>query len=202
MLVRTAESNNNKKRKAIKTMEETRLTPLEERIVMTIARKSYSKDPDNRWTTQRELVDAVDSDLTVEDKLEWNDHDYNHCRRIWTIINNLNQTGRLEKIIVTKDYKYKLGTKKECQAYFKKLHKDAVLKLMRLSTLKKKYAQNGQETLFDLSLKKTENEAKVRTWLETLVPDILEIAKEEAEKAARKEKKRTCRQTIRQDTIG
>ncbi len=176
--------------------EENKLTPLEERIVMTIARKSYSKDPFNRWTTQRELVDAVEDDLTIIDKLEWNDHDYNHCRRIWTIINNLNQSGKLEKIIVTKDYKYKLGTKKECEAYFKKLHKDAVLKLMRLSTLKRKYAQNGQETLFDLSLKKTENEAKVRTWLETLVPDVLEIAKEEAEKAARKEKKNGTKKNV------
>lgn len=172
------------------------LSPMEWAIYRYIRKKSYlqTDNPDDKWTTQRELVDVVNSDLTINDKLEYNEGDYNHCRRLWTIINGINQSGKVQKIIVTKNYKYKLGTKKECKEYFRKLRKDALLKLVRLSVLERRMEQNGQGQLLSQDLNPITDESSARGFLESLVPEVIDAFNEERGKQEKKGRK-ACRNT-------
>lgn len=155
------------------------LSPLEWKVYRTIKRNTYSPLRENKWTSQLELVEAVNSDLTLDEVLNYNEKDYNHCRALWTIVNRINQSGLIPKIIVIKDYHYKLGNKAECKAYFAKQRRDALGKLTRLSTLERRMNKNGQGTILDNNLKPITDESSARKWLETLVPDVLEIMKEE-----------------------
>ena len=159
--------------------EKTELTALEKKIYNTIKHNTYSPLRENKWTSQRELVDAVNNDLALGESLNYNEKDYNHCRALWTIVNNINQSGLIPKIIVIKDYHYKLGNKAECKAYFAKQRRDALGKLKRLSTLERRMNKNGQGTILDNNLKPITDESSARKWLETRVPDVLEIMKEE-----------------------
>lgn len=162
------------------------LTPIEWFIYRYIRNKSLSADENDKWTTQRELVDAVNCDLSLGEQLEYNEDDYNHCRKLWTIINRINQSGRIQKIIVTKNYRYKLGTKKECEDYFKKLRKDALMKLARLSTLERRANSNGQGQILSQELNPITEESAARGWLESLVPEAIEVLREEQAKQTAK----------------
>ena len=174
--------------------QKTELSPIESKIYEYIRKKSYRLTPneDEKWTTQLELVDLVNSDLTLGEQLEYNENDYNHCRRIWTIINSINQSGLVDKIIVTKKYRYKLGNKEECEAYFKKTKRDAILKLMRVSTLKKRFKNNGQVYLFtfDKDGNPITPEEAAKNFTESLVPEVTEIIKEEIQKQRKKEEEK------------
>lgn len=169
------------------------LTPIERKIYGYIWKKSYrlTLDESEKWTTQRELVDYVNSDPSIGEQLEYNPRDYNHCRRIWTIINSINQSGLRQKIIVTKKYKYKLGTKEECEKYFAKTRRDAISKLMRISTLHKRYKNNGQMYLFtfDEEGNPITPEEAAKRFTESLVPDVTEVIKEKIQKQRKKEEK-------------
>ncbi len=160
--------------------EKTKLTALEEKIYKVIKHNTYSHLRENKWTSQRELVDAVNNDLTLEESLNYNEKDYNHCRALWTIVNNINKSGLADKIIVIKDYHYKLGNKAECEEYYAKQRRDALKKIVRSSALKRRMNKHGQGTILDKNLKPIiKDKASAMEWLETLVPDVLEMMKEE-----------------------
>lgn len=196
---------NNQERKAIKMKsekenEKKELSALEKKVYAFIWKKSYrlTTDEKEKWATQRELVDFVNSDPSIGEQLEYNENDYNHCRRLWTVINSINQSGLRQKIIVTKKYKYKLGTKEECLAYFAKTKKDAISKLMRISTLRKRYKNNGQAFLFtfDEEGNPISPEEAAKNFTESLVPDVAEIIKEEIQKQRKKELKNGAKKNV------
>lgn len=158
------------------------LSPIEWFVYRYIRRKTYQGGED-KWATQKELVEAINSDLSLGVTLEYNEDDYNHCRRLWTIINGINQSGRVPKIIVTKNYRYKLGNQAEVREYFKKQRKDALKKLARLRTLEKRASMNGQGVILDSTGKVIDDESTARRYFESLVPEMAEAMKEEARKA-------------------
>lgn len=158
------------------------LSPVEWLVYRYIRKKTYQGGED-RWTTQKELVDAINADPNIEVKLTYNEADYNHCRGLWTIINGINQSGRVPKIIVTKNYKYKLGNAAEVRDYFAKQRKDALKKLARLRTLERRASMNGQGTILDSEGKVIDEESTARRYFESLVPEMAEAMKEEARKA-------------------
>lgn len=155
------------------------LSPVEWLVYRYIRKKTYQGGED-RWTTQKELVDAINADPNIEVKLTYNEADYNHCRGLWTIINGINQSGRVPKIIVTKNYKYKLGNAAEVRDYFAKQRKDALKKLARLRTLERRASMNGQGTILDSEGKVIDEESTARRYFESLVPEMAEAMKEEA----------------------
>lgn len=116
------------------------LNDLEKKVYEVI----YDFSSRGKWASQKDIVDAVNADEKIGERLPYNDGDYNHCRRIWTIVNRINGSGAVDRIIVSRDYAYKLGTAEECRAYFKKQRNDALKKLVRLSILEDRYRRNGQ----------------------------------------------------------
>lgn len=165
---------------------EKKLTPLEWAVYRLIRDKSYRAEEkgDGGWITQREIVEAVNSDPSLKEKLVWTEDDYNHCRKLWTIVNRLNQSGRIQKIIVVKNYRYKLGTRDECEEYFAKLRKDALAKLARVSALEWRAKKDGQGRLLTDELNPIDGKSRARYWIEAFMPEMVEAF----EKATREEK--------------
>ena len=150
------------------------LTPLQTKVYTELLVASTAASEEDRWRTQRQLVDAVNADQEVGETLSYSEDDYNHCRKLWSVVNAINQSGCVDKIIVTKRYRYKLGTSRDCDEYFAKQRKDALKKLARITFPKRRAMADGQGILT--------GDDMVMRWLESLLPEAREAIEEEAGK--------------------
>lgn len=125
------------------------LTPLHWSVYRAIRANTLAGlDP----LTQRQLVDLVNADMESmghKERLAYNEKDYNHCRALHTICNDLNESPQVEKPISIRKYTYCLGTQEEDERYAAKLIRDGKRKLRRASIVINKIKKHGQGKLVD-----------------------------------------------------
>lgn len=103
---------------------------------------------ENRKTTQAEICEKISGYKYVESNAT-NDH----CTAIWSDINKINNDSTIDAVIITKRYKYWIGSKEETKAFLKKLWKDLSPRLQRYWFFVKKIGFDAQGSLFDKDLK-------------------------------------------------
>lgn len=118
-----------------------KLTPREWQVYRLI---KYNSLVEHRKTTQREIYEKVSG-------FTWNDSPlaHDHCTAIWTDIKNNNESFEHDKIIISDNFEYWVGSEQETNEYLDKLWNDLCPRLMRYWKYLNKTKQNGQGRLFD-----------------------------------------------------
>lgn len=106
----------------------------------------YNSLVEHRKTTQREICDKLS-----EYGYKWNDdiNVHDHCIAIWTDIKNNNESLEHDKIIISKNFEYWIGSKEETEQFLKDLWKQLEPRLSRYWRYYKKINQDRQGKLLD-----------------------------------------------------
>lgn len=115
-------------------------------------------------TTQRELCDLVEG-------LEYNEditaHD--HCSTIWNIINEINNSDEIDKIIISDNFEYWIGDEEETIEYLNTLWGRIVPKLKRYYNLLRKTKLDGQGKLLSNQLQPIDENSQARPYHEVYI---------------------------------
>lgn len=107
----------------------------------------YNSLVENRKTTQEEICEKIGGYHYI-DSTSTNDH----CTAIWSDINKINNDSSIDVVIITKRYKYWIGSKEETKEFLQKLWKDLSPRLQRYWFFVKKIGFDAQGSLFDKEL--------------------------------------------------
>lgn len=117
-----------------------------------------AKSPDT-WVSQEEIAANVTRKTrnangeVIEEEPYYELHEStsttNKCPMLFIDIEELNRSEEIQKIIVTKKYKYKLATKDEAAEYINYLQIKAKRMFKRAYSIQKKYSANGQGYFID-----------------------------------------------------
>lgn len=117
----------------------------------------------HRKTTQREICEKL-----KDYGYEWNDdikaHD--HCSAVWKDIKDNNESLEHDKIIISKNFEYWIGSKEETKQFLQKLWKDLSPRLSRYWKYLKKVEQDGQGKVLDKNLNPIDENSKARKFYE------------------------------------
>jgi len=115
----------------------------------------HDYDPNRATVSQRDLCDAVNYTMrrkgyadrlnyrpTVQNGGEGRNHD--GCSRLWQIIDDLNNSPRVDKIIISKNYTYHIANRKEAEAYHMSLIDKLVKYRDRAKIVFDKVQRDGQ----------------------------------------------------------
>ena len=72
-----------------------------------------------------------------------------HCRNLWTIVKEINESLEIDEIGVVDDYTYRIGTEEETKEYRNYLMKKLRKLVRRVQVIDKKMARNGKSFLVD-----------------------------------------------------
>ncbi len=123
------------------------LTPLHWSVYRAIRENTLGRNPP---LTQRQVVDLVNADMEKmghPERLPYVENDANHCRKLWDLVQDINDSPEIEKVIVVYKYTYFLGNEYETEWYRCKLRSDAIRKLVRAARVAQKTSRNGQGKL-------------------------------------------------------
>lgn len=117
-----------------------------------------------RKTTQMEICNAIS-------EYEWVDNDkvHDHCPTIWGDINALNFHPNIQKIIISDNFKYWIGTRKEVEAYCDKLWQSISPRLSRYWNIVKKMKLDGQGQIFSARGDLIDEDSKARSYIESFI---------------------------------
>ena len=95
------------------------------------------------WVEQQELLEALPelkrSETTSHDK----------CPKIWSLVQEINNSDEIEKVILIKNFTYKIATEDEAKEYVKELMNNRIVpRLQRYWRIVKKMKLDGQYNLF------------------------------------------------------
>ena len=140
--------------------EEYKLLPRQWELYRLIRDNSYM----GRKTTQKEICD------TIPDYI-WNDEpsSHDHCTMVWSDIKEINLSPRLEKLIISKNFEYWIGTKEETEEFIDDLWKALAPRLFRYWHYKRKIAADGQGKLLGDDLNPIDEDSKARTYIESFI---------------------------------
>ena len=126
--------------------QETELTPRQWALYQLIYHNSFIE---HRKTTQREIYEKL-----KDYGYEWTESNNtsDHCSAIWSDVAKNNLSLEHEAIIITKNYIYWIGSKKETQAFLRKLWKDLSPRLHRYWFFVGKVGMDGQGKLYDKNM--------------------------------------------------
>lgn len=98
----------------------------------------------HRKTTQREIYDSVSG-------YEWNSDEkaHDHCPAIWNDIKDNNISLEHDKIIISKNFEYWIGSEEETKQFLNDLWKALAPRLKRYWLYVKKIGMDGKGRLFD-----------------------------------------------------
>jgi hypothetical protein len=104
----------------------------------------YNSLVEHRKTTQKEICEKIDG-------YEWNDDEkcHDHCPAIWKDIKDNNESYEHDKIIISKDFCYWIGSQQETKDFLKSLWKSLSPRLKRYWHYVKKVGMDGMGKLFD-----------------------------------------------------
>lgn len=127
---------------------------------------------EHRKTTQREIYEKVSG-------YEWNSDEkaHDHCSQIWTDIKNNNESLEHEKIIISKNFEYWIGSEKETREYLKTLWKALAPRLKRYWLFTKKVGMDGLGKLIDKNGNPTDE--KTRQFYECFNAYDIEMSRED-----------------------
>lgn len=113
---------------------------------------------EHRKTTQEEIV----SKLAIYG-YQWTESENtsDHCSTIWSDVAALNLSFENDNVIITKNYIYWIGSKKETEAFLRKLWKDLSPRLTRYWAYAKKIAKDGQGDILAEKFHKSFNDYDV-----------------------------------------
>jgi len=123
----------------------------------------YNSEILNRRTSQREIADKLG--------LKWNDDPkaHDHCTKVWTIIEHLNMSDEIEKVIISFNFEYWLGNKAETEVFLDKLWSDLMPRLKRYWTYLNKIKKNGQGKLLSAQLQPIDEDSQARQFVESFL---------------------------------
>lgn len=98
-----------------------------------------------------------------------NDEKGDHCKQLQNIITSINASPEVEKMIVVKNYTYKLGTEEECLDYALKLKAKAMRLLKRYSDIMTKCGKNDQGKLVSCQGKEITETSEARKFVEAFI---------------------------------
>lgn len=144
-----------------KKYEDKKLTPRDWELYRLIYHNSLVE---NRHTTQKEICDKIDG-------FTWNDditaHD--HCVAIWTSVKNNNESYEHEKIIISNNFEYWIGTHGEDKVFLDKLWNDLQPRLKRYWKYLKKVRANGQGKIISCQGQPIDENSNAREFVESFI---------------------------------
>ena len=120
-------------------LEEDKLTPRHWALYRLIYHNSIVE---HRKTTQREICDKIEGYEWIE-----SNNTSDHCSAIWTDVKDNNESPMHDKLIITKDYEYWIGSERETREFIKGLWKALSPRLKRYWSYLKKIGLDGQGKL-------------------------------------------------------
>lgn len=122
------------------------LNPRQWALYRLIHRNSFVE---HRKTTQREIYDKLN-----RYGYEWceSNNTSDHCSAIWSDVTANNLSLEHDTIIITENYVYWIGSKKETESFLRKLWKDLSPRLHRYWFYVQKVGRDGQGKLYDKNL--------------------------------------------------
>lgn len=126
--------------------QESSLTPRQWALYRLIERNSKIW---HRKTTQREIYDELSSY-----GYEWNDSPtaHDHCSAIWGDVAENNLSLEHDAIIISNNFEYWIGSKRETERFLQKLWKDLSPRLNRYWNYVRKVGYDGQGKIYDKNL--------------------------------------------------
>ena len=126
--------------------QESSLTPRQWALYRLIYHNSIIE---HRKTNQREIYDKL-----KDYGYEWSESNNtsDHCSTIWSDVTANNLSLEHDAIIITKNYIYWIGSKKETEAFLRKLWKDLSPRLKRYWFYVQKVGMDGQGKIYDKNL--------------------------------------------------
>ena len=136
------------------------LTPRQWQLYRLIKENSLN----GRKTTQKEICDLIDG-------YEWNDSPttHDHCSAIWTDIKEINLSFELDKLIISKNFEYWIGSKEETQEFIDDLWDALAPRLMRYWRFKRKIDKDGYGKLLSNQLNPIDDESQAREYIESFI---------------------------------
>ena len=121
--------------------QESHLTP---RAWATYNLIKYNSLVEHRKTTQKEIYEKVSG-------YEWNSDEkcHDHCPAIWKDIKDNNESLEHDKIIISKNFKYWIGSEEETQRFLRDLWKALAPRLHRYWAYTQKTKMDGLGKLID-----------------------------------------------------
>jgi hypothetical protein len=156
------------------------MDPLDWAVYRVIEKTTLER---HRPATLREIVDAIDLDLTLPEDLKfvWNEKDRNHCRAVWTVVKHINDSDEVEKIVVIDGFTYCLGNKDQSYGYIAKLVRDARKKLARAYRMKKKADSNGRGKLLSCQGKEIDASSEAEPFVESFVDFVKSVPEDDGD---------------------
>lgn len=104
---------------------------------------------EHRKTTQKEIYEKL-----KDYGYEWSESNNtsDHCSTIWSDVTANNLSLEHDTIIITKNYIYWIGSRKETEAFLRKLWKDLAPRLHRYWFYVSKVGMDGQGKIYDKNL--------------------------------------------------
>lgn len=98
----------------------------------------------HRKTTQREIFEKVEG-------YEWNDDEkcHDHCPAIWKDVKDNNESLEHDKIIISKNFQYWIGSERETERFLRDLWRALAPRLHRYWAYTSKTKMDGMGKLFD-----------------------------------------------------
>lgn len=95
------------------------------------------------WVEQQELLEALP-------ELKWSETtSHDKCPKIWSLVQEINNSDEIEKVILIKNFTYKIATEEEAKEYVKELMNNRIVpRLQRYWRIVKKMKLDGQYNLF------------------------------------------------------
>lgn len=119
----------------------------------------------HRKTTQREIYESING-------YEWNYDEkcHDHCPAIWKDITDNNLSFSHDKVIISKNFEYWIGSEQETQDFLNDLWQQLAPRLMRYWFYKAKVKRNGQGKLLSNDLEPITDNSKAREFIESYNP--------------------------------
>lgn len=157
--------------------EEKELTPRQWRTHDLIVANSQM----GKITTQKDIYNNYPYDRELRpDGYRWKEksgENHDHCTAIWEDINKINANNKVHKIIIPKNFTYKVAeSQEEVKDFITEMYfEPAMAKLWRYSNLKRKALRDGQGRLplKDKSKEREYFESFIKKPLENIVDNYL-----------------------------
>ena len=140
------ETEKQEEKESERFLQKTSLTPRQWALYRLIHHNSFVE---HRKTTQKEIVEKL-GDYGYQWTESENTSD--HCSTIWSDITANNLSLEHDAIIITKNYVYWIGSKRETEAFLRKLWKDLAPRLHRYWFYVRKVGMDGTGKLYDKNL--------------------------------------------------
>lgn len=152
-----------------KKTKQKRLTPRQWALFNLIYHNSLVE---HRKTSQKEICDKLSEYGYVYNSDE-KAHD--HCTTVWTDIKDLNLSYENDKVIISDDFEYWIGSEQETQEFLDKLWNDLCPRLVRYWNYKSKVSRNGQGQLLSTRLDPITENSKARRFIESYAKEESDI---------------------------